>query len=659
MPGKRPKGKSGPKVKKSVTKTHHPRGRNKTVEGTKRLNALKDSQKQLSIVLDTALMGIWEWTLKTDKVTWAGSVFEIFGLSTSSFAANFEEYLELVHPHDRQRITESLQQTMELGYPYNIEYRIRHTDGSIRWLNARATVHRDKRGKAIRMSGTVQDITERKLIEEEREEWKRRFDLVTSSAGLLIYDYDLSSGNVRWSGNPFEVLGYHPEELGDVNRWLDLIHPDDRVKSFTLLEEAKRTAKPYECFYRFRMKNGTYCYIHDQGIFLSDENTIPNRMLGMMSDVTQMVSAQEALKESELRFRTLQQASFGGIGLHDRGRIIDCNQGLCDITGYNYDELVDSDGLNLIAPEWRRYVYEKIISDYDKTYDVEGIKKDGTRYFLEIRGKNIPYKNEEIRVTEFRDITERKRTEQTIQEQNTRLLAVAEELRRKNNQLEEFTQIVSHNLRSPVGNMIVLLNFMDSASSDTERREYLMLLKEAASTTQTMLNELNEVLKVKQNRNIEKQHLHFEQVLKQVRSMLNAKITELGAEITTDFAAAPSLQYPSIYLESIILNLLDNALKYHVPGRPPRIHFKTTINKAGETILEVRDNGLGINLERFGHHVFKLRKTFHLHPESRGIGLFMIKNQIEAMGGEITISSRENEGTSFFINFNKHQTDGL
>jgi sensor histidine kinase regulating citrate/malate metabolism len=73
----------------------------------------------------------------------------------------------------------------------------------------------------------------------------------------------------------------------------------------------------------------------------------------------------------------------------------------------------------------------------------------------------------------------------------------------------------------------------------------------------------------------------------------------------------------------------------------------------------VNDNGLGINLVRYGHHMFKLRKTFHRHPESRGIGLFMIKNQVEAMGGEITIESQENIGSTFFINFNKNQADGF
>jgi sensor histidine kinase regulating citrate/malate metabolism len=101
------------------------------------------------------------------------------------------------------------------------------------------------------------------------------------------------------------------------------------------------------------------------------------------------------------------------------------------------------------------------------------------------------------------------------------------------------------------------------------------------------------------------------------------------------------------------LNLLDNALKYAHPNRVPQISFKTTVNTSGNTILEISDNGLGLNLEKYGHHIFKLRKTFHRHPESRGIGLFMIKNQIEAMGGVISMKSEENEGSTFFINFSK------
>lgn len=375
-------------------------------------------------------------------------------------------------------------------------------------------------------------------------------------------------------------------------------------------------------------------------------------------DITERRQSEQALRDSEQRFRVLQEASFGGIGLHDKGKIIDCNQGLCDLTGYSYNELIGQNGLELIVPEWRDFVMEKILSGYDKPYDVEGLRKDGSRYFLEIKGKNIPFAGRAIRVTEFRDITERKRAEEKIVEQNTKLIAATDELRRKNNQLEEFTQIVSHNLRSPVGNILSLLSFFESAASEEEKQELLLLLKESGMTTLTMLNELNDVLKVKQTDNIPKHELRFDNMFHQVKSMLNARITELSANVTYDFSQAPMIQYPTIYLESIMLNLLDNALKYHSPERKPDIRFLTYKDTHGHTIMEAKDNGLGINLERYRHHVFKLRKTFHRHPESRGIGLFMIKNQIDAMGGEISISSEENKGTTFFINFNKHHADG-
>jgi PAS domain S-box-containing protein len=357
-----------------------------------------------------------------------------------------------------------------------------------------------------------------------------------------------------------------------------------------------------------------------------------------------------------LRFRTLQEASFGGIGLHNKGVILDCNQGLCDITGYSYNELIGSNGLELIAPEYRDLVYQKIVNKVEQPYDVEGIRKDGSRYYLEIHGKNIPYQEGLIRVTEFRDITERKAAESKILEQNARLLSMTEDLKIKNEQLQEFTQIVSHNLRSPVGNILSLLNFIENAETEDERNEYITLLKEAGTTTLTTLQELNEVLQIKQNKKIEKQTLEFDQVFANVRRMLVAKIVESNAEIVTDFSGAPSIDYPNIYLESILLNLLSNALKYHHPDRRPVIHLTTALVD-GNVSLKVSDNGQGINMQRYGHHVFKLRKTFHKHPESRGIGLFMIKTQIDAMGGDISVSSVENEGTTFIINFSSKIAD--
>lgn len=659
MPPKGRKKSTHASSKRVAHKSASTRKKNSRLIDTGKLDALRERERQLNILLNASAFGIWEWNIKTNKTKWAGKVFEIFHLSAKTFEKTYEKYLQIVHPDDRIKLTNNLQQALDSRQKdYFLEHRIIRPDGEHRWLEVSATISRNKKGEPIKMAGFVHDVTERKNLERDREDWKARHELVSASAGLVIYDYDIPSGNIIWSGNSEEMLGYKPAELGDISRWEQLIHPDDREQAYVLLERAQAMNLAYDVYYRFQKKNGDYRYLHDRGFFVAGVDGKAERMLGMMNDVTERFKTEESLKESESRFRLLQEASFGGIGLHEKGKILDCNQGLCDITGYSYQELIGSNGLDLVAPEWRNFVYEKITSGYDKTYDVEGLRKDGSRYFLEIRGKNIPLEGRTIRVTEFRDISERKLNEEKIAEQNKKLIAAAEELRRKNHQLQEFTQIVSHNLRSPVGNILTLASFYENATTEQEKNEYVALLKESGSTTLTMLNELNDVLKIKQDKNIPKQDIHFERILHQVTSMLTARITEVKAQITFNFSRAPVLHYPSIYMESIFLNLLDNALKYHSPERLPQIILETYPDADGHVILVVRDNGLGINLERYRHQVFKLRKTFHNHPESRGIGLFMIKNQIEAMGGSITVESVENEGTAFFVNFNKTYQDG-
>lgn len=356
--------------------------------------------------------------------------------------------------------------------------------------------------------------------------------------------------------------------------------------------------------------------------------------------------------ESEQRFRTLQQASFGGIGLHDKGVIIDCNQGLSDLTGYSYEELIGFNGLELIPPEHRKFVMEKILSGYEQPYDVEGMRKDGSRFALEIHGKNIPYMGRMIRVTEFRDVTDRKRSEEKIREQNSRLLDIANDLKRKNDQLEEFAQIVSHNLRAPIGNILSLISFYEETSVMAEKEEYFGLLKASSHAVNNTFNELVEVLKIRQNIDIEKQTLSFEATLDNVKKMFGAKINETQAVVKGEFQIT-SIHYPNIYLESIFLNLLSNSLKYRQKNVVPVITFRT-YKEDGHTILEVKDNGLGIDLNKYGHQVFKLNKTFHLHAEAKGIGLFITKNQVEAMGGEIKVFSKPNEGAIFVINFDKN-----
>jgi PAS domain S-box-containing protein len=497
---------------------------------------------------------------------------------------------------------------------------------------------------------TVGTVLERKEIERENKDWQTRYEIIAASSGQVIYDYDVPSGQIVWSGNSKDVLGLETSEMGHAKEWEKRIHLEDRERVTAELEACRLEGKSFQVEYRFQTKSSGFTQLFDRGFFLKDPEGVAYRMLGIMTDISQQKKAEFELKESETRFRTLQEASFGGIGLHYEGEILDANKGLSDITGFSYDELIGMNGVDLIAPESQSVVKEKINMGYEKPYDVIGIRKDGTRYNLEIHGRNIPYQGKTIRVTEFRDITERKQNEEKIIDQNNKLSLFAEDLKRKNEQLDEFTQIVSHNLRSPVSNILSLLDFYEKTEDPAEKKMFIKMLHDSGSKILTSLQELNEVLKIKQDKDIARQDLLFENVLDGVRKQLSSQIAEAKAVVTTDFERVPKVRYPNIYLESVLINLLSNALKYRHPDRTPEISLKSTVENE-RVVLKVTDNGLGIDLKRFGHHIFKLRKTFHKHPESRGIGLFMIKSQIEALGGEIAISSEPNIGTTFIVKF--------
>lgn len=161
-------------------------------------------------------------------------------------------------------------------------------------------------------------------------------------------------------------------------------------------------------------KEGKDIPIADSGAPIKNDAGNVTGVVLVFRDQTEERAAQKALEDSQERFRALHNASFGGISIHDRGIIQDCNQGLSDMTGFAHDELVGMNGLELIAPKWREQVLRNIMNGVEQSYDIEGLRRDGATYHLRIQGKNIPYHGKSVQVTEFRDITEHKQTEEAL-----------------------------------------------------------------------------------------------------------------------------------------------------------------------------------------------------------------------------------------------------
>ena len=588
-----------------------------------------------------------------------GKIISANQAAAATLGYSMEEFLQLnIKGIDIKRdhslsYEERVSQIAQLGRQ-SFEVSHRHKDGYAVPLDVVASPI-EISGKKV-MLAIERGITSRKKAESEIQSQFKFIESLVKAMPNVVYVFDLQTSKVVYgSQNLSAAFDLTTEEMAGacLDTIQKLLHPDDarNLPAWTKQWKTIKDGEVLETQYRIlRKTGGVRTFRSHETVFMRDAEGRVKQYLGTAIDITERIKFEESLIESESRFSALHEASFGGIAIHDKGVIVECNKAMSEMTGYTYKELIGFNGLNLFALEDQPMIIQKIKTQEETPYDATGIRKDGSVFNAEVHGKAVPYKGRILRVTEIRDITERKQAAEKILEQNTRLQAIAEDLKFRNEQLDEFTQIVSHNLRAPAGNIISLAEFLQTAQQQTERDEIMGMLKNSGDNILATLSELNDVLKIQQNKNIERQELRFEEVFQRVCNMLNSQIAHSNAIVEHDFALAPTIMYPNIYLESILLNLLSNAIKYKHPERAPQIKIRT-YQSNDRVVLEVSDNGLGVNLTRYGHQIFKMRKTFHNHPDSRGIGLFMIKNQIEALKGQISIESIENIGSTFRVLF--------
>ena len=243
----------------------------------------------------------------------------------------------------------------------------------------------------------------------------------------------------------------------------------------------------------------------------------------------------------------------------------------------------------------------------------------------------------------FQDINDEKLKElsleksiQVIESQNSRLL--------------NFAHIVSHNLRSHSSNLQLTIELLNSVNSEKEELELKTSLVNISESLNDTINHLNEIVTAQAKAEDEKTKVIFDDVLKNVKNSINRMIIDNDAEIYFDFSEAPSIECIPAYIESIFLNLISNAIKYRHPDRKPVVDIFTYIENEN-ICLTVKDNGSGLDLKKHGDKIFNMYQTFHDNDDSIGIGLFITKNQVEALGGIIDVESTPDIGTLFKIKF--------
>ncbi|WP_111309511.1 PAS domain S-box protein [Confluentibacter sediminis] len=528
-------------------------------------------------------------------------------------------------------------------------------DGSTVSVYSTLTAINDKNGKKIGFLGVAIDISERKAVEDEL---LRKNELLVSAEKITMmghWQWDAINNKSKWSSNLYEILGYK-EELKDITAesYIECIHPDDKQFFMENLQKSIEDKQHYPIFHRIISKDGKIKTIHVLGKIITNDEGEVIGLIGTCQDVTEQKMAENKFKG------LLESAPDATVIINEHGDIQLINKQAEKLFGYHFEDLANKSIKKLIPENLNNN--HKLFYANNFFLDKETIRMGEIR---ELTGENIEGKNIPIQISlspletengllisvAIRDITTQNLARLKILKAKHDLEILTKTLIVQNNQLADFAHITSHNLRAPVSNLNSLLNFY-KASEDNEEKNILFEKFEFVINHLTLtLNTLVEAIKTKNDDKENLENIPFDDVLNKTKGVLSGEILKTQAVIESDFSKAKNINFKKVYLESIFLNLVENAIKYKHPDRNPKIAIKSLINKEGKIELRITDNGLGINMDRHGDKLFGLNKTFHRHPEAKGVGLFMTKTQIQAMGGTITALSELNKGTTFIIIF--------
>lgn len=489
----------------------------------------------------------------------------------------------------------------------------------------------------------------------EIKESNEKYDIVSKATSDTIWDWKIQEDTITWNKGIETIFGYTQEQVGNNSAWwFDKIHPEDSIKmSVKLYSFIEQKSEKWQDQYRFRCADNTYKYVLDRGFLLKDKKGRAHRMIGAIQDITKQKKEEENLKLLETVVTQTKDAIV--ITKSDSNsatfpNIIYVNNAFCAMTGYKSKKVLSKPFNPFNTEELDSHEYEKFIAAIAEKREcqIETLTKKNNKEEYWVRFSMIPIYNSDNELSHWisiqKDVTEERKQEKEKEQ-------LIRELTQNNKDLKQFSYITSHNLRAPLSNLIGLLNLIeDIPINDSELSEIINGFKKSTHLLNETINDLVKIIVIKDKISIQKENVTINEVVEHVFSQLKFQIEQSKPILKLNFDEADTIYTNKAYLESILINLLTNSIKYK--SETKKLKISITIKKTNNsTILKFKDNGIGIDLKRNSEHIFGLYQRFHDYPDSKGLGLYLVKSQIESLGGTIAIESEVNKGTEFTLTF--------
>ncbi|QNF31999.1 PAS domain S-box protein [Adhaeribacter swui] len=550
-----------------------------------------------------------------------------------------------LHPHDISLVMQALAFATAEKSVQAAPFRFRNKNGEWRWLDCHfSNMLHDKNIKGIVTNS--RDITEQRkaqLNEEKAQVYYKSLFQDYPDALILL---DKSGRIVKANLLFYHMSGYSAEETIGAFYYKYIPEAFWPLASSAIQQVLKGEIKTLEL--QFFKKDGSLLDLQITGVPI----LLKGNLEGIQCVIKDITAKKKAEAQLELLSLVADKTTNGVIITDNYENIEWVNNSFTRLTGYTFEEVIGKKPGNFLTgsltnPETMAQIQEKIRKAEPIAVEILNYKKNGEELWVAMEINpifNEAGQPEKFVATQV-DITSKKKAELEMRQ-------LTKDLFDHNRDLKQFTYIVSHNLRAPVATALGLANLLTMVDKDHEVFDTsLKNLQITVEQLNTILKDLNAILSIRDNQNAAaKEKFSIEEVYQQAVANLQDSLNQHQGKVSFCLEGDCNLISKKAYLYSIFYNLLSNAIKYRSAERPLQIQVTYRNYPGSGTEIVVADNGSGLDLNKIGENIFKLYKRFHRNVEGRGMGLFLVKTHVEALGGHIGINSQVNEGTRFIIN---------
>lgn len=671
---------------------------------------LQKTKERLRLGQVFANIGTWDWNIQTGDLVWSERIAPLFGYLEGNLETSYENFLNAVHPEDRDAVTSAVNECVENDIPYDIEHRVVWPDESVRWLHERGSVTRDENNQPVHMIGIVQDIHDSKLNEQALEESEQRLREAQTLSHIGNWQADIITGELFWSDEIYRIFGHQPDAFKpSIDTFNSAIHPDD----INLVRDSEQRAIEtgiHDVVHRIVRPDSTVRYVHELAKGERNENGELIRLSGTVQDVTELNETRVRAEQQKRLLNMLHQSTTHFVETGDFANTVDkLLDTLLEITdseyGFTGEVLYDEDGSpylkmhsisNIAWNAETQKLYEDSVAEGFEFRNLNTLfghalisKKtvlsnnpesdprarglpDGHPAMHSFLGVPIFYGNELVGMygianrkggyneelqsflqpfdATYGVMINSKRTHEKEVQINKELFEAMEIAEKANKAKSEFLSSMSHELRTPMNAILgfgQLLEYAEDLSADNQ--ESVTEILKAGKHLLKLINEVLDLAKIEAG----KIELHIENV--SVSAVIDDCLSLISTLAVNKEISIKLADLSDIYISAdhtrfkqILLNLLSNAIKYN--------HKGGNINITGHRIegyfhLDISDTGTGIANDQVKDlfQPFNRLGADKSNIQGTGIGLTITRSITELMGGKVGVTSEINTGSTFWI----------